>query len=237
MDEALLPGDPPVPIRIRRSAQARRMSLRVSAIDGRVTLSLPRRTRLAEGLAFARERESWIRAALSRGPAPAVVAPGTVLPVEGIPTPLAIAAVPRVVAVDGRIFVPPGEARFTGRVLAHLKRLAAARLAEACARHAGTLGCEAGAIVLRDPRSRWGSCASNGRLMFSWRLILAPPEVLDYVAAHEVAHLVHMDHSPAFWAVVAGLIPDHARHRRWLAEQGAGLHRWRFTPGSAQAEQ
>ena len=81
-------------------------------------------------------------------------------------------------------------------------------------------------VRVGDYRSRWGSCAPDGTLAFSWRLVMAPDWVLDYVVAHEVAHLAHMDHSPAFWAVVARLVPDYPRHRRWLAANGAGLHAW-----------
>lgn len=229
-EDTILPGEPPVRIRVRRSAQARRMSLRVSSVDGRVTLSLPKRARLAEALAFAREREEWIRAALCRGHAPVQIAPGVRLPLEGSLVPVVQAPVPRVVGTDAALLVPPGEARFAARTLSYLKRLALLRLENSCRRHAEALGHSYAAIALRDPRSRWGSCSSDGRLMFSWRLILAPPPVLDYVAAHEVAHLVHMDHSAAFWSVVARLCPDHRRHRQWLAEEGASLHRWRFAP-------
>lgn len=111
---------------------------------------------------------------------------------------------------------------------AALKCLARDRLAEATDRHAASIGRQVRRITLRDTRSRWGSCTSEGNLMFSWRLILAPPEVLDYVAAHEVAHLVHMDHSRAFWAQVERLFPPHEPARAWLKREGTGLHRWRF---------
>src|SRR5690606_32603283 len=109
-----------------------------------------------------------------------------------------------------------------------LKALARDRLAAAADRHAATLGRGYRSLVLRDTRSRWGSCAADGRLMFSWRLAMAPPEVLDYVAAHEVAHLAEMNHSPAFWAVVERLMPDHRAPRAWLRAEGAALHRWNF---------
>lgn len=224
--EATLAGPPPVPVRIRRSKGSRRMSLRVSALDGRVTLSLPLRVRLEEGMAFLRDREEWIRQALARTPAALQLRPGEALPVEGRPRLMAEAPVLRVTLEDDRLLVPPGAARFAPRVAAFLRGLAAERLEAACARYGEALGRHPTAVVLRDTRSRWGSCTVEGRLMFSWRLILAPPEVLDYVAAHEVAHLAHMDHSPAFWAVVAGLVPDYQRHRRWLAANGAGLHAW-----------
>jgi predicted metal-dependent hydrolase len=85
---------------------------------------------------------------------------------------------------------------------------------------------------MRDTRSRWGSCSSQGTLMYSWRLIMAPPEVLRYVAAHEVAHLAEMNHSPAFWQVVQTLYGAHHRERGWLREHGASLHKYRFTSSS-----
>jgi predicted metal-dependent hydrolase len=111
---------------------------------------------------------------------------------------------------------------------AFLKALARERLAEASDRHAAALGRGFGRLTLRDTRSRWGSCSPDGRLMYSWRLIMAPPPVLDYVAAHEVAHLVELNHSPAYWKVVTGICPDWKVHRNWLKTQGSGLHRLRF---------
>ena len=83
-------------------------------------------------------------------------------------------------------------------------------------------------IALRDTRSRWGSCTAQGRLMFSWRLAMAPDGVLDYVAAHEVAHLAHMNHAPAFWAEVGRLMPDWTARRDWLRRNGAALQAWQF---------
>ena len=91
------------------------------------------------------------------------------------------------------------------------------------------------ALALRDTRSRWGSCTHEGRLMYSWRLAMAPPEVLDYVAAHEVAHLAHMDHSPRFWAAVATLMPGYAPRRAWLRRNGADLMAWSFRAGGDDA--
>jgi len=109
-----------------------------------------------------------------------------------------------------------------------LTALARERLLGAVARHAEALGRPAGKITLRDTRSRWGSCSSKGDLMFSWRLIMAPPAVLDYVAAHEVAHLAEMNHSARYWAVCEQLCPEYRVHRRWLKQSGAALLAWRF---------
>jgi predicted metal-dependent hydrolase len=220
-----LPGEPPVTVALRRSARARRVSLRVSGTDGRATLTLPRRGSLPEALAFLREREGWLRGHLSRVPPARPAGLGTPVPVEGeerllLPSP------------DRRVRLAPGELHVPDRPGAAeraLRALARERLVAACARHAGRLGRAHGRITLRDPRSRWGSCSSRGDLMFSWRLVMAPPGVLDYVAAHEVAHLERMDHSPAFWAVVARLRPDFAEARDWLREHGAALHRIHLT--------
>ena len=224
----VLPGPPPVQITLRRSARARRFSLRVSALDGRVTLTLPLRAREAEAMAFARDQQDWIRTALQTVPETAAVGLGTRLPVEGRLLEIR-AGSGRLVRVEGDALLVPGDPASAGtRVGAFLKALARDRLARACATHAAQLGRSHGRITLRDTRSRWGSCSADGSLMFSWRLILAPPEVLDYVAAHEVAHLQEMNHSPAFWAVVARLMPDYRPHRAWLKRQGQSLHGFRF---------
>lgn len=214
-------------ITLRRSARARRMTLRVPRDGGPVVLTLPVHVALSDGAAFAESKSRWLLQATERRPAPAVVRHGAVLPVGGVPLVLTPAAV-RMAAIEGDALLLPAD-RPTGPVVqAFLKHRALAALRAACDHHAGALGRPYRAIVLRDTRSRWGSCTSDGRLMFSWRLAMAPRVVLDYVAAHEVAHLLHMDHSPRFWAAVAGLMPDYARHRDWLKRHGADLMAWQF---------
>ncbi len=133
----------------------------------------------------------------------------------------------RAILEDGRLLLPGPAEDPAPRLAAFLRAAARDRLAAACDRHAARLGRPWRRLTLRDPRSRWGSCTAAGDLMFSWRLVLAPPPVLDYVAAHEVAHLARMDHSPAFWAVVDGLCPGWEASRDWLRREGAGLHRLR----------
>ena len=128
----------------------------------------------------------------------------------------------------GRVLVPGAQDRIGARLGRHLKEIARARLAEASDHFAAKLGMPYAAITLRDTRSRWGSCTSQGRLMYSWRLILAPPPVLDYVAAHEVAQLAQMNHSPAFWAEVKRIHGPYKEPRDWLRRQGGDLHRYRF---------
>lgn len=220
-------GNPPIDVTVRRSSRARRMTLRVSRLDGRVTLTLPRRVAEAEGAAFLAEREGWLRRHLAEIVRPERPVFGMSVPVEGVPR-LLLPGDRRPELDADRLLLPGDPERVAPRLAGFLKALARERLAAAADRHAATLGRSYRRLTLRDTRSRWGSCSVAGDLMFSWRLVMAPPEVLDYVAAHEVAHLARMDHSPAFWAVVAGLCPDYARHRRWLAENGAALARFSF---------
>ncbi len=201
------------------------MTLRVPSIGGDPVLTVPPRVRDAVVEDFLVEREEWLRAALSRTPQPAGIEDGTVIPVEGTPHVISLAARRGVAQGPGALELPrraPGPA-----LAAWLKARARDRLAARCDDHAAKLGRTVTRITLRDPRSRWGSCTSEGNLMFSWRLILAPPAVLDYVAAHEVAHLVEMNHSAAFWAVVERLYPGWQVQRDWLRAEGASLHGWR----------
>jgi len=223
----ILPGDPPVEVRIRRSARAKRYSLRVSRSDGRVSLSLPLWAPESEALAFLHDREDWLRGHLARAPEPQRVKIGAMVPVCGVPRPVVAAPGRTARFAEGRIEVPGGP-REGPRVKALLTALARERLMRAVAVHAEALGRPVGRVTLRDTRSRWGSCSSKGDLMFSWRLIMAPPPVLDYVAAHEVAHLVEMNHSNRYWAVCERLCPDYRTHRAWLKTNGSALLAWRF---------
>ncbi len=222
-----LPGHPPIDVTLRRNARATRFSLRVAGDGGRVTLTLPARAREAEAMAFARSQERWLRAALARMPEAVAVGPGSLVPVEG--RPLTVTTGPGRLRVDGGALVVPGDPAQAGaRLAAWLRVLARARLTAGCDLHTAALGRPYARLTLRDTRSRWGSCAASGALMFNWRLVMAPPAVLDYVAAHEVAHLAEMNHSPAFWAVVARLCPDWKARRVWLRAEGGALQALRF---------
>lgn len=234
--EHVLPGDPPVAVALRRSGRARRLSLRVSRLDGRATLTLPPRARLRDGIAFLAEREAWLREHLRAAPAAIRPVLGGTIPFEGGTLALLPALGGSARIEDGALLVPEGAERLEARVGAVLKAAARDRLVAACDRHAAALGRPSRRLTLRDPRSRWGSCGAGGDLMFSWRLVLAPPVVLDYVAVHEVAHLARLDHSPAFWAVVARLLPGFEAPRAWLREHGASLHRLRLDGGDGRGQ-
>ena len=222
MDRVSLPGPPPVEVALKVSPRARRLTLRVSP-QGAATLTRPPWVPASEAAAFARARAAWLAARVA-GAGPRRPEIGGTIPVEGRETPILEG---RPALVEGALHAPAGG---TGpAVAALLKGLARERLTEAAGRHAAALGRPHGRITLRDTRSRWGSCAASGNLSFSWRLAMAPPEALDYVAAHEVAHLAHMDHSAAYWATVRALLPGYEAPRRWLKAEGRTLMAWDFS--------
>lgn len=224
----VLPGSPPVEIILRRSARARRFSLRVSRVDGKVTLSMPLRARDSEGMAFVQEQEGWLRAALSRLPAVGLVGLGAEIPIEGQLVRLAAGTGRGIALVDGHLLIPGDPALAGARAQAWLKALARDRLVAASDHYAARIGRKVARVTLRDTRSRWGSCSHTGALMYSWRLVMAPPSVLAYVAAHEVAHMLEMNHSDRFWAVVDRLYPGWQAERAWLHAKGSALHALRF---------
>jgi len=228
-EHLILPGDPPIALDIRSSARARRLSLRVSRLDGRVTLTLPHGASRRHALAFVEDKADWIRRQLADRPDAEVPMPGRALPFHGTDHPIVAAGGRTVRLSGGQIEVPHRDPdRTPARLMAFLKTEARAALAEAVDRHAATLAVTPARLTLRDTRSRWGSCSARGDLMFSWRLVMAPPAVLDYVAAHEVAHLVEMNHSRAFWNTVARTCPDFEAPRKWLRQNTEALHRFRF---------
>jgi predicted metal-dependent hydrolase len=225
-ERLFLRGDPPIEVELRQSARARRLSLRVSRLDGKVSLTVPRGLARRSAEQFLAQKADWVRRNVAEGPKAWTPALGALIPGEG----------QSCLILEGRPGLHPGEIRVApGRpvapqVAALLKHRARARLVPACDRYATAVGRPYARITLRDTRSRWGSCTSSGNLMFSWRLAMAPPEILDYVAAHEVAHLVHMNHSTAFWDQVARLCPGYDQHRAWLRGPGRGLHALQFAP-------
>lgn len=233
MGEHWLAGDPPIAIAVRQSPRARRMTLRISRADGTVTLTMPQGMPVREGLAFASDREEWlrrhlqdIRANLFRHPG---LTFGASIPFRGVPVTLVAAGVRRPVIKGQTLLLPAGEDRIGARLQAFLKATARDVLVAATDRHARSQGLSWGRVTLRDTRGRWGSCSARGDLMYSWRLVMAPEDVLDYVVVHEVAHLAQMNHSPAFWKVVAQMMPDYERSREWLRRNGSTLHAIRFT--------
>ena len=224
MGRHTLEGNPPIEVTLRHSARAKRLSLRVSRLDGRVTLTLPRRAPAREGIAFLRAKEIWLRGHLQNMRPAMAVDVGQSIPFRGRDMPIVLGKGRRARLTEDQIEVSGG-APAAPQVKALLRHNARDALARASDKYAQQLCRAYTRLSIRDTRSRWGSCSTAGVLMYSWRLIMAPPEVLDYVAAHEVAHLVEMNHQPAFWTIVAQLCPDYENHRQWLRENGDQLHR------------
>jgi hypothetical protein len=217
-----------VPIRLKRSGLASAMSLRLDQRDGSVILVLPDHVPQAKGLAFVRSKADWLRERIAALPQQIPFHAGHRLPLLGVEHELRPAPGQRrgVWAEDGVIHVCGQPEHFARRVGDWLKLKARDEIASRAGPMAETVERPLGRITLRDARTRWGSCTSRGDLAFSWRLILAPAEVLTYVVAHEVAHLVELNHSPAFWQVVERLSPHSKPARAWLKRHGARLHRY-----------
>ncbi|TPE49962.1 M48 family metallopeptidase [Amaricoccus solimangrovi] len=212
------------------------MILRVAGLaSGGPVLTIPTAAPLAAARAFLDDHEDWLRRHMAARPRIAV-RDGTRLPFgDGELAIRAASGGRRLIHAEGALHVPGRPADLPGRVAAFVREAAREACAAACDRHAAALGRSVRRITLRDPKGRWGSCTARGDLMFSWRLALAPRAVLDYVAAHEVAHLAEMNHSARFWAVVAGLCPDYAAPRDWLRREGVRLHGYDFSrPGPAE---
>ncbi|HWB50885.1 MAG TPA: SprT family zinc-dependent metalloprotease [Stellaceae bacterium] len=208
-----------VKLAIRVSARARRLSLRVDAAARGVELVLPRRAPAEAALRFVAQHRGWIAARVAAMPPARRLADGATVPVLGVPHRIRHATdrtAPPVTIAAGEIRVRGEPAHLPRRVTDHLKALARREFAARAHDLAARLGKQVARVNVRELKSRWGSCSSTGALSFSWRLILAPEAVIHYVVAHEVAHLVEMNHSPRFWRVVARLVPDVPAARAWL---------------------
>lgn len=228
-------------VRLRVSPRARRVSLRIDQTRREVIASAPSQRRLHEAVAFAGQRAHWIAAHINALPRPTAVAPGDIIEVFGQPHRLEPAA-SRLKAgfyegEDGQgVLKAFGEGEtFARGVVRQLKRHALEVLAERTAVHAAALGRPAPKVAIADAKGRWGSCRppraaarlakpDAGSIRYSWRLVLAPFEVADYVVAHECAHLLEANHGPKFWGHVRRLYGSEKAPRAWLRDHGARLH-------------
>ncbi len=220
-------SEQPIIVR-RRSRRARRMTLKIDAAAGIAELVVPRGVSNAEADRFERKHRRWAAAHLAKLPPRRHFADGLALPV--LDDTLHVRHLPDAPRAPRRIadeLVIGGRAdQLSARVEAWLREAARANLLARVTEHAQTLGRTVSGIRIADPRTRWGSCSHAGTMSFSWRLVLAPEAVLSYVAAHETAHLVEMNHSSRFWALVDELYPDFEGARDWLAQNGQALHRY-----------
>ena len=220
-----------VAVLVRRQPRAKRIVLRLpQGWDGAV-VSVPPGVPLAEGLAFAKSRAAWIARHLARRGDAVPFVHGAVIPFRGeehmiVHVPGRRGTVWREEAAGvRRLCVAGAEAHLARRLTDWLKRQAQEALMKSCRKYAQAMHARFSRLSVRDQKSRWGSCSSKGTLSFSWRVILAPDFVLDYLAAHEVAHLREMNHSPQFWQLVEAHCPHWREAEAWLKEHGARLHR------------
>jgi predicted metal-dependent hydrolase len=225
-------GDSCYLVRIKRHRQARRFTLRVLTATREVLLTIPPRGSLKEAKSFAEKNGEWIAARLTHIPAAAPFRHGEFVPIRGTMHRICHRCDERgTVWTESSggtnlLCVAGQSPHVRRRVSDFLKREAKRDLMQASRRYADDLGVSFKSLSVRDQLSRWGSCSSTGALSFSWRLILAPPFVLQYLAAHEIAHLVEMNHSPRFWRILDDLCPGAERAKQWLDAHGAGLHRY-----------
>ena len=222
-------GEQRLPLTIRRLPRARRMTLRLSPDGSEVRVSMPRWGHSAEALAFARARADWLAGQLARVAPRQSIGPGAALPYRG--TPLEIAHDPahprRPRAGDGMLRIGGPAEGLDTRLRRWLMAEAKVLLADDLAHYATLAGQALPKLALSNARARWGSCSSTGIVRINWRLVLAPDRVRRSVVAHEVAHLIHFDHSADFHALLARLFEgDIAEANGWLKREGRGLYAW-----------
>jgi predicted metal-dependent hydrolase len=215
---------------LRRHPRARNYTLRVAGPARAPVLTMPKRGTLNEARRFLDRHSDWLNRQIERLPLPTAIADGAVMPLRGVMHVIRHAPEQRgTVAIENEIGRPTlivaGDIRhLKRRVIDFMKREAKRDLEWAVIRHALACNVRAKAVRLRDQTSRWGSCSPSGHLSFSWRLVMAPPFVLDYLAAHEVAHLCELNHSERFWRICEALAPQTTAARAWLSANGAALH-------------
>jgi predicted metal-dependent hydrolase len=223
-----LPGGK-VPVRVRISPRARRLALRIDAQAEAVELVLPRRTSLNRALGFIEENRDWLDKRINALPPRTVLAEGEIVPIFDRPYTIRRVARSRghahVWLEEDEIRVALEPDQMSRKIIDFLRELARQEFHRRATRLARSIGREVRRISVRDTTTRWGSCSANGNLAFSWRLIMAPEEVLHYVVAHEVAHLAEMNHGPRFWRLVERLAPGTDASRQWLNRHRARLLR------------
>lgn len=217
-------------VKVVENDRAKRIILRISPGGESVKLTTPGHVGDAELERFVERNRNWIRARISRLPEKTSLTPGASILYKGVEHEIRLTGRLRGVVeaceIDGEaLLMVPGDATtLPRRLVSWLKQEARRELNEAVERHVVQIAIRPKRIRITDTTSRWGSCSTTRTLSFSWRIIMAPPEVLDYLAAHEVAHLVEMNHSNRFWDLTRKLCPGTDQHKSWLRVHGAKLH-------------
>ena len=212
------------------NARAKRVSVRIDVVKQVAFATAPHKRDLPRAAAFAQSRGQWILDALAQIPQPLPFVPGAMVPIRDKAHQMVhaphLTGLPRWIGDEPVIVVPGPLASFSGRIKRALQSAALHDVRQSVTHYAALVGRKAGPIRVKEMKSRWGSCASDGTMSFSWRLILAPPRVLDYVAAHECAHLIEMNHGPKFWALVDRIYGDPRAERDYLVKEGPRLMRY-----------
>ena len=222
---------PSTPVIWKRSTKAKRITLRIEPVDGNIVLTLPPRATQAQAMAFLQEHGEWVAKALASLPPKTLLKAGHSIPIEGQLVPIIHEPeAKRGCWLDDEGLHVSGAAEHTERrVRDFLHKLASKRLNNSVRHYSGAMQLFPKRVDLRDVRSRWGSCTREGRIMLSWRLVFTPPHIRDYVVIHELAHLEHFNHSPAFWTLVERFCTKGASGRlaaeRWLRNNGTALLR------------
>ena len=217
-------------LRIKKLKRVRRITLRVCQIDRELKVTTPLNLGTVSVERFIEQHLKWIKTQILNCPPQVLISDGVELPLFGknVTVQRTSDCKTKYCLSDKRLTVPKTSSDFKNQIKMVLINLAKEFFSEQCYKYSKELGVTFSEISMRDPKSRWGSCSSEKKLMFSWRLIMAPKEVSCYVAAHEVAHLVHMNHSKNFWEVVRSIYPDQRPQRNWLRQNGKKLHKFIF---------
>lgn len=227
--EVISESDFPPGVRPLRNHRARRLSLRLDIYNRCVVLNIPRRASLAKAKEFAWQNGPWIERKLTALPRPVPFAHGVTIPFFGADHQI-VHASPRARQAasveNGKIHVHGDPAHINRRLRDFLINQAREKLHEMTKAKAALVGRELKSFSLRDTKSRWGSCSVQGEICLSWRLVFAPEHVIEYIVAHEVAHLEYMHHKKSFWKLCDSLCADGPGARQWLKKHGQSLHRF-----------
>ena len=227
MTKICLEDEPDLEIFLRRNSNARRITLRISALDGKITVTGPNNVDYKELKSFAESKKTWLKSKRKSFEPPILVSEGIKIPIGGIDTKISFGEFQMQKKVGSILYICQQKPVST-QVKKYLKEICRVQVDNMCKGFAERLGAQFRKITLRDTRSRWGSCSNDANLMFSWRLVMAPENILAYVAAHEIAHLKYMNHSNEFWQTVEYLFGPYKNERTWLKQNGSSLHRYKF---------
>lgn len=214
-------------IKVLKSPLAKRLTLRIDDKNRIPVLTIPRYCSARKAVEFVDSHRDWIQNMLARLPAAACFENGECITLMGQKVIIMHRPGQRGAVIKDGFLIVGGEPEFLHRrVCDFIKKYAAKELYKRSCTKAKQIGCSVRRVTLKDTKSRWGSCSSRQNINYNWRIVLAPAHVIDYLVCHEVAHLAHQDHSPAFWECVASLCPDYEDGRRWLKIRGKELYRY-----------